>query len=156
MRLLRQSEIKKFVVSTIFLLICAGAWASAEVKAKFTDSDLVTVLKGDGYSGVEITKPGKIILKVNGTAFLLNNSYGGDLQLAYFVSGVKISLSTINQWNRTKRLSRAYLDSDKDPILEADLLGDAGLTKKQITEFIKVFLLSTQKYKEFLLEFDGK
>jgi len=41
------------------------------------------------------------------------------------IAGVKISYEDINEWNRRKRLSRAYLDSDKDPTLESDLLANA-------------------------------
>ena len=40
-----------------------------------------------------------------------------------------IGLEKINEWNRTKRFGRAYLDKENDPILEMDVdLDDGGVS----------------------------
>jgi hypothetical protein len=66
------------------------------------------------------------------------------------VNQTKVSYETINAWNRDIRLSRAYLDRDQDPILEADLLSNGGISSKNITEFFRIFILSSKKYVEHL------
>ena len=75
----------------------------------------------------------------------------GDGQ-SFRLRGVAVSSQVINEWNRTKRLSRAYLDQDLDPVLESDLLSDAGLTRSQVVRFVQVFVQATRLYEVFLIE----
>lgn len=51
----------------------------------------------------------------------------------------KPGMSAINEWNRTKRFMRAYLDSDDDPHLEYDLDFEGGVAPSCIDEAIKLF-----------------
>ena len=51
-----------------------------------------------------------------------------------------LPLDSINEWNRTKRLSRAYIDSEGDIALEADLLANGGLNKERVLAFVTVFV----------------
>ena len=44
------------------------------------------------------------------------------VQSAYDTDAGKVSLETINQFNKDNRWARAYLDDEKDPILESDLM----------------------------------
>jgi hypothetical protein len=40
-----------------------------------------------------------------------------------------VPLERINEWNRSQRFGRAYLDKDGDPVIEMDLdLDDGGLS----------------------------
>ncbi|TPE45686.1 YbjN domain-containing protein [Maribrevibacterium harenarium] len=119
---------------------------------RFSDEELVQILKNEGYSSVVITKPGRIKIRVESSSILLINSDDGDLQAVYAVSGVKMTYKGINQWNRGYRFSRAYLDDDKDPILEADLLTNAGLNKRDVAEFFSVFVTSIKGFKMFLMQ----
>lgn len=46
----------------------------------------------------------------------------------YDVDGV--ALETINEWNRSQRFGRAYLDKERDPVIEMDVdLDDGGLSR---------------------------
>lgn len=58
---------------------------------------------------------------------------------AGFAMDDKPSLDTINQWNQTKRFSRAYLDEEGDPILEMDLLVDGGITEAAFVETLNLW-----------------
>jgi len=116
----------------------------------YTDNKLIKILKSEGYSAVTLKRPGVIIIKIDGRAYILINKNDGDIQLSYGVSGVKVSYEDMNEWNRTKRLSRAYLDSDSDPRLESDLLANAGLTKRHVTDFFKVFVGSVERFRVFI------
>ena len=48
-------------------------------------------------------------------------------------------LSAINEWNRTSRFGRAYVDDQGDPVVELDLLLAGGVTVQTIKEYIYVF-----------------
>lgn len=64
------------------------------------------------------------------------------LQFYSVLPGVESSLETVNEWNRTKRYSRSYLDSDQDPVLELDLDLAGGVTEDRIIDFLSTCRLS--------------
>lgn len=136
-----------------FLLLPLHASAEQALTEKFSDTELVQIIKNEGYSSITVLKDGVIKVKIDGRAYLILNQDDGDLQAYFSVSGPKISYEYINEWNRTKRLSRAYLDSDKDPVIESDLLSNGGLTKKHVTEFFNVFVhTSVDDFRKFILK----
>jgi hypothetical protein len=45
-------------------------------------------------------------------------------------------LKDVNEWNRTKRYSRSYLDEEGDPFLELDLDLAGGVLKERIVDFL--------------------
>ncbi len=132
------------------VLAPTSGFAESMLKSRYSDAELIQIMKGDGYSSVTRTRDGMISIRVDGVNYALINNDDGDLQTYYGATGLKLSYEQINEWNRTKRLSRAYLDSDKDPVLEADLLANGGITQKNITEFFKVFIGSVKVFKTFL------
>lgn len=74
-----------------------------------------------------------------------------DIQLyAVFTDGARASLKTINEWNRGRRFSRAYLDTDGDPVLEADLDFEGGVTEESVARFIALYVQSLQNFDEHL------
>ena len=45
-------------------------------------------------------------------------------------TGSKAKVQQINEWNREKRFSRAYIDKDGDPVIEFDVnLDDGGMSQ---------------------------
>jgi hypothetical protein len=128
--------------------------ADDKLRAAYSDEELVEILKDDGYRAVEIREDRVIDIKVDGQTHVLLIYEDNDLQLYYGLTGYIMSDRAINEWNKTRRLSRAYLDDDNDPILEADLLANAGMTPKQITEWLSVFVGSAQAFRQHLNEND--
>jgi len=126
--------------------------ADSSLRDKYSDSELIQIIKDQGYSAVTKVKDGAIRIMIDGNSYILFNKSDGDLQAYYAIGGAKVSYEDINEWNQTKRLSRAYLDSDKDPTIESDLLSNGGLTKKNITEFFKIFKGSAKAFREFIIE----
>jgi hypothetical protein len=59
-----------------------------------------------------------------------------ELQLAL---SDKVNAAAMNEWNRTHRFTRAYMDTDGGATLEADLDYGGGVTKAAIEAFIKGF-----------------
>ncbi len=141
---------------TLALLFAAVPLAAAEpaLKKAYTDEELVEILKNDGYRSVEIEEERVIKVKLDGINYRLYIYDDDDLQLYFGVTGYDIDAEAINEWNRTRRLSRAYLDEENDPILEADLLANAGYTEEQLVEWFQVFTWATGEFRQFLLEND--
>ncbi|NPA30081.1 MAG: YbjN domain-containing protein [Epsilonproteobacteria bacterium] len=118
----------------------------------YTDEELVSILKDDGYTAVTIVKKGVIRVKVNGRSYALFQMSDGDLQAYYGISGLKVPCEKINTWNRTRRTCRAYLDRQNDPVLEADLISNGGgYSPKKVQAFFRIFLVSADKFRDFLL-----
>jgi hypothetical protein len=146
--------IRVVAVTSFGLLLSLASLAADELQAAYSDEELVEILKDDGYRAVEITEERVLNIKVDGQAHVLLIYEDNDLQLYYGLTGYVISDQAINEWNKTRRLSRAYLDDDNDPILESDLLANAGMTPKQITEWFSVFVGSAQAFRQHLNEND--
>ncbi|RCU49972.1 YbjN domain-containing protein [Corallincola holothuriorum] len=121
--------------------------------SRFSLAELEQLLKQQGYKEVKVRESGSIVFNHDGTNYVLQLYDDGDLQLYFGVSGIRLTASAMNEWNRTKRLSRAYLDSDDDPGLEADLMANGGINEEIVSEFIKVFVnTSAPAFENFLRE----
>jgi len=137
----------------IILAIAASVFIFTSSLFAYTDEELVGILKDDGYTSVEIIKEGVLRIKVEGRTYALFRLKDGDLQAYYSISGIEVPCKKINTWNRARRLSRAYLDKDNDPVLESDLLYDGGgFSPKKIQAFFRIFIFSASKFREFISE----
>ncbi len=144
--------------SRLLLVLCisltAGTVSSADLKKSYTDNELVDILQEAGYRAVEIDKDRVIRLKIDGLTYVLYVYEDDDLQLYFGLSGYRLTSEAINEWNRTKRLSRAYLDHESDPVLEADLLANAGFSESQFLEWLAVFDSVARSFRRYVEEND--
>lgn len=136
------------------LLASTGAFAGPELVKRYSDQQLVDILKAEGYNAVSILEPGQLLIKINGRPYVLFVEDDGDLRTYYGISGVKVTYQDVNEWNRTRRLTRAFLDDVNEPVLESDLLANAGLTSKQVTEFVRVFVDLAMAFHNYILQHD--
>ena len=72
---------------------------------------------------------------------------GKNLLLWSYVQGG--SLDKVNQWNKEKRFSRAYLDGDGDANVEWDIDLEGGVTVEAVREGIRTFQSVVQIFKDF-------
>lgn len=128
---------------------CAGGGGGKLVMST-SDNDLVELLKELGYSSVSIKDTGKITFKMEGMNVVLFN-LKGTLQLYVGVSGAPTDLEKINKWNMNKRFSRAYLDKDRDPVLESDLMVSDGTTREALSSFIQLYAQSLVSFRREVL-----
>ena len=54
-------------------------------------------------------------------------------------SGFSYELKALNEWNRTRRFSRVYLDKDTDIVLEAEIDLEPGIRPQVLQSWIKNF-----------------
>lgn len=135
-----------------------GAQADGECEVpshSFNDDKLVKIVKSVGGQEFSVKKCGSIYYEAHGMKLTLTRLSDGDLLMTYAATGCEWTLEQINDWNRTKRLSRAYIDADGDPVLEADLISDTGLSVDQVQVFIDVFHASAHSYSQLLAEYCG-
>ena len=62
----------------------------------------------------------------------------------------KTTLGRVNDWNAGKRYTRAYLDKDGDPVLEADLDLEGGVSYGAVAEFFKTWVTSVKLFTQHI------
>ncbi len=113
----------------------------------FTDEQLIFLLSQIGYEARPVLE-GSITFELDHAQVMLFNQWWGYLQLYYVVTGGSWALPRINDWNRTRRLCRAYVDPDGDLVLESDLLALGGVTDRQVVSFVAIFEKAVEMFIE--------
>ena len=119
------------------LALAAPHAAKPMVRAQDPQS-IVSALQNAGYSaklGVDKIGDPMVTSGAGGTTFQIffyNCTDHKQCATVQFHSGYDFNsplpLETINEWNRSERFGRAYLDKENDPILEMDVdLDDGGV-----------------------------
>lgn len=67
-------------------------------------------------------------------------------------AGTKVTLADLDEWNRTTRFGKAYLDKDGDPRLEMDVNLDGGVTRKNLDDVVDWWQVSLKGFKTRVLE----
>ena len=134
-----------FAFAFAFAFALAGPPANAAdegtVVERVSAAELQRIFGNLGYTGSEIDDDGDLIVRMQGYPVLvLVGSYDGAyISLTAAFAETTATLATVNAWNRDKRFSRAYLDSEMDPVVEAELDLAAGVTIGRIRDFIQTF-----------------
>ncbi len=93
---------------------------------------------------------GVYLFQLKGYKCLLYNK-GKNLQ---FYAGFKmrrpVTLGRINEWNKTKRYSRAYIDKEGDPVIEMDLDLEGGVAYGAVGEFIRTWMLTVDQFTQHI------
>ena len=92
-------------------------------------------------AGASVKPVGSQLLATFGRlkTFLIYNPKDHVLTAHARFTGYRGDLSVLNTWNRTRRFSRAYLDEDRDLVLEAELDVEFGVSPDAIRSWIRGF-----------------
>ncbi|MEL7297588.1 MAG: YbjN domain-containing protein [Pseudomonadota bacterium] len=147
--------VMKLIATLALVLVSSSATADTTLLRKdYSQAEIINMLRAEGYNTVRDTTSDNgeksLEIKVNGITYSMRVFNDGDLLLYFGMTGFDIDVADINDWNRRQRLTRAYLDHENDPILEADLLANAGYSAQQLTEFLAVFVEMSLRYREHL------
>ena len=110
-------------------LVLAGP-VSAQTRERITAEQLNGLLKDKGIEGT-VNERGNIIAQANGSKIVFFIS-GQTLQAYFGITGTSANVTTINEWNKSKRFGRAYIDGDGDPCVELDYDLEGGVTDDNI------------------------
>ena len=133
------------------LAVAAAAFtvpAHAQMVRAQDPGSVVRALQESGYQaklGTDKVGDPMITRSVSGTSFQIyfyNCTDHKACATIQFHSGYhldsRVSLERINEWNRTQRFGRAYIDKEDDPILEMDLdLDDGGVSTLLFTDNVE-------------------
>ena len=128
------------------VLVSARPVAAEEVNeiilATITAEELREMMRAEGYEAT-LDGEGNVRWKLEGfrsSIFVAKDQKA--IQFHSSFSDGSATLKKVNEWNRTKRFSRAYLDDDGEPHLELDLELDGGVTQARIIDFFKTCRVS--------------
>jgi hypothetical protein len=143
------------VLIAFCLMVPAAAWAQ-DVLTEVSPKRMNKILTSMGLEVVETktTSDGKTpVIKFELAGYrvvLFLAKDHSDAQLFVGFGGQQVTAEKMNDWNRGHRFTRAYRDSDGDPVLESDIDFTGGVTEENIKAWIKIFRNSTGQYSKFL------
>ena len=130
--------------------LCLAATASAdqgEIIKELSVTNTERILEALKIEYNEV-QAGTYRFNLGGYKTLLFNK-GKNLQF-YASFKKKTTLGRINDWNASKRDTRAYLDKDGDPVLEADLDLEGGVSYGALAEFFKTWVQSVKLFTQHI------
>ena len=130
---------------TVFLLAFASASVAnaqeSQIVETITSEQMRSLFHDQGFSNVEIDSDDDLIVRMQGygiLVFVRGNNYS-NIQYRFSVAGTSTTMRDVNDWNRSKKFTKAYLDNDGDPVLEMDVDLDGGVTWKRIEDSILTY-----------------
>ena len=134
---------------------------SAQAQGVVTGADteeILNIARGYGSATLATQSNGdpQINGKINGLTYQVffrnctNNANCEDLNFYLGFLDLKPTLEVINDWNSTKRFSRAYLDPDKDACVEMDLDLVKGVSAEYLDSQFGVWNLILTQFAEHI------
>ncbi len=139
--------------------MAAATPAAAQVVA--SGDSIASVLRDRGYQA-ELTKDsdGDPMIRsgAGGSKFIIlfmgctNNKGCTSIQFyAGFKSSGSTSVGKMNDWNRTKRFARGYIDNDGDPVVEMDIdLDEGGMSRALFQDNLAVWVAALDAFKKHI------
>ena len=137
-------------LSTAAISATPSVAAAQEVLTTVSDTRIESILGGMGFDYTKV-KDGTYKFELNGykVLLILENS-NTDAQLYFALGDVQTTMAKMNEWNKSKRFSRAYMDNDGNPALESDINFDGGVTEENIKTFVKLYRTLMKSFVEHI------
>ena len=153
--------VKALLAAAALAVTAVAAPAQAQLVKAQDPQTLVRALQNAGYAaqlGVDAVGDPKITSASGGTTFQIffyNCTNHKECATIQFHSGYDLdkapSLDLINEWNRSQRFARAYLDKESDPIVEMDVdLDDGGLSPLLFIDNMEFWTASLAKFEKHI------
>ena len=123
--------------------------AAQEVLTEVSTEQLQKMLESMGY---DVHQPKEDVLQfaIEGHTAVLFNKKTNVQFYSFFKKQKRMDLKKVNEWNATKRFSRAYLDQDGDAVIEWDVDLEGGTTAGALKESIRTYRLGVMTFVRFL------
>lgn len=152
---------KSFAAAALVLSALAPSTATAGMIAAKNPASVSALLKSKGYRAqIEKDDSGTRIRSAdsgrNFTIFFMScDDKEQNCTTIQFYAGFSdlknIELSKINEWNKTRRFARAYIDNEGDPVIEMDVdLDFNGIPEENFMANVDIFTDSLSTYATFL------
>lgn len=132
-------------LAAVAFAVVLTAPASAQIRERITATQLITLLREKGLEGNANDK-GNVVVQMTGSKVVF--FIQGQTMQAYFgLSGTGATLTKVNEWNKTKRFGRAYIDSDGDPCIELDYDLEGGVSDDSIKVWFDTVKLIVKSFR---------
>lgn len=159
---MKSTNLKHLAVasSVIALLSFSTATHAGELISAEEPEAILDIAKGFGSARLKKDSEGDPLIsgRIDGTKYGVYfygcNDKGtkcDDIKFGAGWSGYKISIDTINQWNKTKKYGVAYLDDDKDPNLDMVVNIDYGVSIENLEDSFNIWSKILKSYKKEVL-----
>ncbi|GEO82657.1 YbjN domain-containing protein [Pararhodospirillum oryzae] len=131
----------------------ARAWAEGPVVEHLTASQVEQILQSQGFTNITTDQDGDLVVMMQGVKVLvlIGSNKGTSIDMQFSMSGTQATMEKVNTWNKTRRYSRAYLDDDGDPVLEAEQDLAGGVTTARLVDFFQTFVQSLSTFSREVL-----
>ncbi len=108
---------------------------------KFTPTDLMALLKAEGYGSVRTSAktPGLVFFKSEGRLMGAGVNKAGTVTFIYAYGKKRLPWEAINLWNRKSNFSKAMITSKGANIMKAVLISGSGLPEKDVRNMARLF-----------------
>jgi hypothetical protein len=111
-------------------IVLAGPVHAQQMRERITAEQLTGLLRDKGLEGT-VNERGNVVVQNNGSKIVFFIS-GQTMQAYYGLRGSSATVQTVNEWNKTKRFGRAYIDAEGDPCVELDYDLEGGVSDDSI------------------------
>lgn len=149
----------KTVLMTLFCSALVWAGSPQSLITAEMPERILEVAKGFGRASLEQDTEGdpKISGRMDGTKYTLHfyGCEGGvkckDIQFSAAWSGTGLTVNKMNDWNRTKRFGKAYIDSEGDPVLEMPVNLQFGVSQQNLEDTFDWWMSILKVFKQEIL-----
>ena len=150
---------RRWLLSFLLVLgacaVVSSAQGAERIITELTAAEIVEIMKDEGYS-VELEsyadQEPDVLWQLDGnTCIIFTYDDGHAIQFYVGFTDTNATLRDVNEWNKTKRFSRSYLDDEGDPCLELDLDFAGGITESRLHDFFRTCKVSFQQWHKYVV-----
>ncbi len=133
-----------------------GVWAADALITAKDPEIILNLVKGYGSGDLGTDSEGdpRIQGRIGGTKYVVlfygckDGKACQDIQFVASWSDTNVTQEDVNNWNRTTRFGKAYLDKDNDPTLELIVNLNYGVSKKNLDDTIDWWAMVMKKFEK--------
>jgi hypothetical protein len=141
--------------AAVAALLLAASPAAAQMVRGQDPQSVVEAMRAAGFTadlGVDKVGDPKIDSSISDTKFVtfFYNCTTIQCHSGHAMRG-KVTLEQINEWNRSQRFGRAFIDKEGDPVLEMDVdLDDGGLSRELFVDNLEFWHTVVGKFEKHI------
>jgi hypothetical protein len=138
-------------LTACLLMLASASIVNAQdnrVVQTLTSAQMKSFFQDQGFTNVEVDSDDDLIVRMQGyniLVFVRGNDYSS-IMYRFSIGETSATMRDVNDWNMSKKYSKAYLDNDGDPVLEMDVDLEGGVTIARIKDSIRTFNLSLSEF----------
>jgi hypothetical protein len=126
---------------------------AATVLQRISSQRALRLLNDAGYTDAKVDQDDDIVAKFGSeTVLVLVGSEKNTVMKFRYTTSRKAALSLLNEWNRKRKFTKAYVDQDGDTTLEMDLDFAGGITEARVVDAVRTFAQSLDLFKKELFD----